>query len=34
VTPLVDFGVLDHAYLLPALPDASAVSEKLSRDLR
>lgn len=34
VTPLVDFGTLDHAYLLPALPDASAVSESLSRDLR
>jgi rod shape-determining protein MreC len=34
VAPLVDFGTLDHAYLLPALPDARAVSESLSRDLR
>jgi rod shape-determining protein MreC len=34
VTPAVDFGALDHVYLLPALPDARAVSESLSRDLR
>jgi rod shape-determining protein MreC len=34
VTPIVDFGALDHVYLLPALPDAPALSESLSRDLR
>ncbi|HEV8632504.1 MAG TPA: rod shape-determining protein MreC [Thermoanaerobaculia bacterium] len=34
VTPLVDFGSLDHAYLLPPLPDARVLSESLSRDLR
>jgi rod shape-determining protein MreC len=34
VTTLVDFGALDHVYLLPALPDARALSESLSRDLR
>jgi len=34
VTPLVDFGALDHVYLLPALPDAPALSESLSSDLR
>jgi rod shape-determining protein MreC len=34
VTPVVDFGALDHVYLLPAVPDARGVSEALARDLR
>jgi rod shape-determining protein MreC len=34
VTPTVDFGTLDHVYLLPPVPDARALSESLSRDLR
>ncbi len=34
VTPMVDFGALDHVYLLPAVPDARGVSEALARDLR
>jgi len=34
VTPLVAVGALDHVYLLPALPDAPALSESLSSDLR
>jgi rod shape-determining protein MreC len=34
VAPLVDFGALDHVYVLPALPEARALSESLSRDLR
>jgi rod shape-determining protein MreC len=34
VVPLVDFGSLDHVYLLPALPDARALSESLAHDLR
>jgi len=34
VAPLVDFGALDHAYLLAPLPDARALSESLTRDLR
>ena len=34
VAPLVDFGSLDHVFLLPPLPDARVLSESLSRDLR
>ena len=34
VVPLVDFGSLDHVYLLPALPEARALSESLAHDLR
>jgi rod shape-determining protein MreC len=34
VVPLVDFGSLDHVYLLPALPEARALSESLGHDLR
>lgn len=34
VVPMVDFGALDQVYLLPPLPDARALSESLSRDLR
>ena len=34
VVPMVDFGALDHVYLLPAVPDARGVSEALARDLR
>lgn len=34
VVPLVDFGSLDHVYLLPALPEARALSEGLAHDLR
>lgn len=34
VAPAVDFGKLDHVYLLPPVPDARALSESLSRDLR
>lgn len=34
VVPAVDFGKLDHVYLLPPVPDARAISESLSRDLR
>ncbi|HXT51381.1 MAG TPA: rod shape-determining protein MreC [Thermoanaerobaculia bacterium] len=34
VVPMVDFGTLDHVYLLPAVPDARGVSEALARDLR
>jgi rod shape-determining protein MreC len=34
VVPAVDFGALDHVYLLPAVPDARGVSETLARDLR
>ena len=34
VVPVVDFGALDHVYLLPAVPDARGVSETLARDLR
>jgi len=34
VAPLVDFGTLDHVFLLPPLPDARVLSENLSRDLR
>lgn len=34
VVPAVDFGALDHVYLLPAVPDARGLSETLARDLR
>ena len=34
VTPLVDFGALDQVFLLAPLPDARALSERLSSDLR
>ena len=34
VVPAVDLGTLDHVFLLPAVPDARALSESLSRDLR
>jgi cell shape-determining protein MreC len=34
VTPLVDFGALDQVFLLTPLPDARALSERLSSDLR
>ncbi len=34
VVPEVDFGALDQVYLLPATPEARALSESLSRDLR
>jgi rod shape-determining protein MreC len=34
VVPVVDFGALDHVYLLPAVPPARSVSEELGRDLR
>lgn len=34
VAPLVDFGTLDHVFLLSPLPDARVLSESLSRDLR
>ena len=34
VVPLVDFGTLDHVYLLGVQPEPQALSEELSRDLR
>lgn len=34
VVPLVDFGTLDHVYLLGAAPEPQELSEELSRDLR
>ena len=34
VVPLVDFGSLDHVYLLAALPEARTLSESLAHDLR
>jgi rod shape-determining protein MreC len=34
VVPLIDFGTLDHVYLLGAQPEPQALSEGLSRDLR
>jgi rod shape-determining protein MreC len=34
VAPLVDFGTLDHVYLLGAQPEPQALSEELSRGLR
>ena len=34
VVPLVDFGTLDHVYLLGSQPEPQQLSEELSRDLR
>jgi rod shape-determining protein MreC len=34
VVPLIDFGALDHVYLLPAVPESRALSESLANDLR
>jgi cell shape-determining protein MreC len=34
VVPLVDFGTLDHVFLVGTGPDPQALSDELARDLR